>query len=57
MVVIDAETGEYAVDKSGIQSAITLKTKNPKARLFTIRIGYDVAVAFGGNIEINYLLR
>jgi hypothetical protein len=51
MVVIDAETGEYAVDKSGIHSAIALKTKNPNARLFTIRIGYDVAVAFGGNIE------
>jgi hypothetical protein len=51
MVVIDAETGEYAVDKSGIHSAIALKAKNPNARLFTIRIGYDVAVAFGGNID------
>jgi hypothetical protein len=51
MIVIDAETGEYAVDKSGIHSAIALKAKNPNARLFTIRIGYDVAVAFGGNIE------
>jgi hypothetical protein len=51
MVVIDAESGEYAVDKSGINSAIALKAKNPNARLFTIRIGYDVAVAFGGNID------
>jgi hypothetical protein len=51
MVVVDAETGEYAVDKSGIHSAIVLKAKNPNARLFTIRIGYDVTVAFGGNIE------
>jgi hypothetical protein len=51
MVVIDTETGEYAVDRSGIHSAIALKAKNPNARLFTIRIGYDVAVAFGGNIE------
>lgn len=51
MVVIDAETGEYAVDRSGIHSAIALKAKNPNARLFTIRIGYDVAVAFGGNID------
>ncbi len=48
---IDAETGEYAFDKSGIHSAIALKAKSPNARLFTIRIGYDVAVAFGGNIE------
>jgi hypothetical protein len=51
MVVIDAETGEYAFDKSGIHSAIALKAKNPNARLFTIRIGYDITVAFGGNIE------
>lgn len=51
MVVINAQTGEYAVDRSGIHSAIALKAKNPNARLFTIRIGYDVAVSFGGNIE------
>ena len=51
MVVVDAETGEYAVDRSGIHSAIALKAKNPNARLFTIRIGYDVAVAFGGNSD------
>jgi hypothetical protein len=51
MVVIDAQTGEYAVDRSGIHSAIALKAKNPNARLFTIRIGYDVAVSFGGNSE------
>ncbi|WP_309738383.1 hypothetical protein [Chamaesiphon sp. OTE_20_metabat_361] len=51
MVVIDAQTGEYAVDRSGIHSAIALKAKNPNARLFTIRIGYDVAVSFGGNSD------
>lgn len=51
MLVVDAETGEYAIDKSGIHSAIALKTKNPNARLFTIRIGYDVAVSFGGNSD------
>jgi len=51
MVVVDAETGEYAVDRSGIHSAIALKAKNPNTRLFTIRIGYDVSVAFGGNID------
>jgi hypothetical protein len=51
MVVVDAETKEYAVDRSGIHSAIALKAKNPNAQLLTIRIGYDVAVAFGGNID------
>jgi hypothetical protein len=51
MVVIDVETGEYGVDKSGIRSAIALKDKNPNARLFTMRIGYDVAISFGGNFD------
>jgi hypothetical protein len=48
MIVIDAETGEYGIDKSGVKSALMLKQKNPNARLFTMRIGYDVAVSFGG---------
>jgi hypothetical protein len=48
MIVIDAETGEYAIDKIGIESGLSLKKKNPNARLFTMRIGYDAAVSFGG---------
>jgi hypothetical protein len=51
MIVIDAETGEYGIDPSGVETAIKLKGKNPVARLFTIRIGYDVAVVFGGEME------
>ncbi|MUG93755.1 hypothetical protein F7734_15550 [Scytonema sp. UIC 10036] len=47
MIVIDAETGEYASDKIGVESGLKLKQKNPNARLFTMRIGYDVAVTFG----------
>jgi hypothetical protein len=48
MIVIDALTGEYRIDKTGVESALKLKQKNPNARLFTMRIGYDVAVSFGG---------
>jgi hypothetical protein len=51
MIVIDAETGEYGIDASGVETALRLKQKNPNARLFTIRIGYDVAVGFGGAVE------
>ncbi|MUG97585.1 hypothetical protein F7734_36810 [Scytonema sp. UIC 10036] len=47
MIVIDAETGEYGIDKTVVESALSLKQKNPNARLFTIRIGYDVAFSFG----------
>ncbi|PSB59166.1 hypothetical protein [Chamaesiphon polymorphus] len=51
MIVIDAETGEYGIDPSGVETAMKLKHKNPVARLFTLRIGYDVAVVFDGEME------
>ncbi len=51
MIVIDAETGEYGIDPTGVETALKLKHQKPNARLFTIRIGYDVAVSFGGAIE------
>lgn len=51
MIVIDAETGEYGIDKTGVETALKLKLQKPNARLFTLRIGYDVAVSFGGASE------
>ncbi|MBD2364384.1 hypothetical protein H6G36_24935 [Anabaena minutissima FACHB-250] len=54
MVIIDIETGEYAVDNTGIESAHYLRKKNPLARLFGIRIGYKVAAAFNGDMERDY---
>lgn len=51
MVIIDIETGEYAIDVTGLKSAMTLRVKNPNARLFGIKIGYNVAVSFGGVME------
>ncbi len=54
MVIIDIETGEYAIDKIGRESARYLLNKNPFARLFGIRIGYKVAVSFSGEMERDY---
>ena len=51
MVIIDVETGAYHVDISGIESARYLRKQNPNARLFGIRIGYNVAISFGGVME------
>jgi hypothetical protein len=51
MVIIDIETGEYEVDKTGLQAARNLTQKNPNARLFGICIGYNVAASFGGIME------
>jgi hypothetical protein len=47
-LVLDVETGEYAIDDVGIESAMKLKAKRPAARLFTFRIGFDVVASFGG---------
>ncbi|MEA5528686.1 hypothetical protein VB638_03630 [Dolichospermum sp. UHCC 0684] len=54
MIIIDIETGEYAIDKTGIQSAHYLRNKNRFARLFGIRIGYKVAASFSGEMERDY---
>jgi predicted transcriptional regulator len=51
MVIIDIETGDYEVDKTGLQASRNLSKKHPNARLFGIRIGYNVAVSFGGLME------
>jgi hypothetical protein len=48
ILVVDAETGEYAIDNNGVESATMLKKKRPAARLFTFRIGFDVMASFGG---------
>ncbi|MCL1472197.1 hypothetical protein [Argonema antarcticum] len=54
MVIIDIETGNYEVDKTGLEAAKHLSEKNPNARLFGIRIGYNVAASFGGVMERVY---
>jgi hypothetical protein len=48
MLTIDVETGEYFIDKTGVEGMMLLKAKRPAARLFTLRIGYSAAVGFGG---------
>lgn len=51
MVIIDIETEDYEVDKTGLQASRNLSKKHLNARLFGIRIGYNVAISFGGVIE------
>ncbi len=51
MIIIDVETGNYSIDELGFDSAETLRQQNPTARLFGIRIGYDVAAAIGGMMK------
>ena len=51
MVIIDIATGDYKVDKNGLHAADYLSEKHPNARLFGIKIGYNVAASFGGVME------
>jgi hypothetical protein len=51
MVIIDIETGDYEVDKNGLQAAKLLNARHENTRLFGIRIGYNVAASFGGVME------
>jgi hypothetical protein len=50
MAIIDIETGDYIVDENGLRAADFLSKKHPHARLFGIKIGYNVAAAFGGGV-------
>ena len=53
MLTLDVETGEYKIGTNSIEGAIDLKQNRPMARLFTLRIGHDVGVSFGGLSERN----
>jgi hypothetical protein len=51
MLTLDVETGEYRVGINSVAGGIELKHKRPLSRLFTLRIGYDAGVSFGGLSE------
>jgi hypothetical protein len=51
MVIIDIETGDYEIDKNGLQAAKLLNARHENTRLFGILIGYNVAASFGGVME------
>jgi hypothetical protein len=51
MIIIDIETGDYEIEDAGLQAAHNLYEKHPYARLFGIRIGYNVAASIGGVME------
>ena len=48
VLVIDVETGECAIDDTGIDGSRLLHVKRPDAPLYGIRIGYRAMETFGG---------
>lgn len=51
MLIVNVEIGDYEIDDTGLQAAKILLAKSPDARLFGIRIGYNVVAFFGGVME------
>jgi hypothetical protein len=51
ILTLDVETGDYSIDRDPAQTILALKPKRPVSRLFTLRIGYQTGVSFGGANE------
>jgi hypothetical protein len=51
MLIIEVESGDYEIDKLGIESAHKLQALHPGAPLYGIRIGYKTAASFSGALE------
>ncbi len=47
-IVIDIETGEYAIDENGLKASRLLMAKHPDAALYGLRIGYNAVYTIGG---------
>jgi hypothetical protein len=54
MLIIDFESGDYKVDETRLKAARKLSAKHLHSSLFHLRMGYNVAVSFGGVIERVY---
>ena len=51
-VAIDVETGDYEIgDDADVDAPLRLHAKHPGAAVYTLRIGYNAAVALGGVLE------
>ena len=51
LIVMDIESGDYEIDKMGIETSRRLQTKHPNATLYALRIGYRTAESFAGVLE------
>jgi len=52
LISIDVETGDCEIGDDGdIDAPLRLHAKHPGAAVYTLRIGYNAAVALGGILE------
>jgi hypothetical protein len=53
ILIIDVETGNYAIDANGLEASRQLRAKHPDVKpesLFAIRVGYNSVFAVGGAV-------
>ena len=48
MLVLDVDSGDYAIADNSLKALNMLKAKRPGARAFLVRVGYPTAIKFGG---------
>jgi hypothetical protein len=48
MLTLDIETDEYSIGDNPAETILNLKQKDSLSKLFTLRIGYQTGVSFGG---------
>ena len=52
LLSIDVETGDYEIGRdTDVEAPLRLHAKHPGAAVYTLRIGYNAAVALGGVVE------
>ena len=53
-LLIDIETGEYAIDEPDANAVKVLNAKHPDAALYCIRLGYNAVYSIGGTLTRTY---
>jgi len=48
---MDVESGDYEIDKLGIEASRHLQARHPGSPLYALRIGYKAVESFGGVLE------
>ena len=48
IVAIDVDSGDYAIDDTGLAAAKRLLARDPDADIWCLRVGYGVLRHFGG---------
>ena len=51
VIVMDVESGDYEIDKLGIEASRHLQARHPGSPLYALRIGYKAVESFGGVLE------